>query len=146
MPAVDQQNMIAEIESFVDALSDAQDNAARINKAKERLLIAAQHATLADRSEAVRRLSAFILLDVPKRASLAAVVCGALVEYGADPAPMEEPLLARFLPVLRKMAEEPVPELTPDVEPVPVQPLGKSPGKSQSAKRQKPPGLFRTLW
>src|SRR5260370_3746492 len=83
-----------------------------------------------------------ILLDDPKRAGLAAIVCGALAEYGADPAPMEEPLLARFLPALRKMAEEPVPELTPDVEPVPVQP----PGKSQSAKRQKPPGLFMTLW
>ena len=142
MPAVDQQHMIAEIESLVDALSDPRDKGARIKKAKDRLLVAAQHAAPADRNEAVRRLSTFILLDDPKRAGLAAIVCGALVEYGADPAPMEEPLLARFLPALRKMAEEPVPELTQDTEPVPVEP----PQKSQRIKRQKAPGLFTTLW
>jgi hypothetical protein len=35
-------------------------------------------------------------LPDPRRATLAAMVCGSMVEHGADPAPMAEPLVERL--------------------------------------------------
>jgi hypothetical protein len=129
-------NMITEVEALSDALRENPPNGAKTKKATDRLLSASMKATPEDRSEAVRRLSSFILLDDPARGGVAATVCGALVENGADPSPMEGPLLARLLPVLRKMADEPAPVV--DQEPF-VAPSDKP------AKALKRAGVVRTI-
>src|SRR4051812_18097866 len=41
-------------------------------------------------------VAAAIGLPEPRRATLAAMICGSMVEHGADPAPMTEPLVERL--------------------------------------------------
>jgi hypothetical protein len=129
--------MLTEVEGLAEALREDPPDGAKTKKATVRVLSASQNATPEDRSEAVRRLSSLILLDDPRRGGVAATVCGALVENGADPSSMEEPLLARLLPVLRKMAEEPAPE--PVVEAAPVAP------EVKPVKPLKRAGALRTI-
>src|SRR5437763_14915791 len=91
-----------------DALASALTTGEGIPKAKKRLLEASHRATPEERDEAVRRLSALILLDHPKNAATAAIVCGSLVETGGDPSPMVQPLLSRFLPAVERFAAQPI--------------------------------------
>jgi hypothetical protein len=129
--------MLTEVERLANALREDPPDGAKTKKATVRVLSASQNATTEDRSEAVRRLSGLILLEDPQRGGVAATVCGALVENGADPSSMEQPLLARLLPALRKMAEEPVPE--PVVESAPVVP------EVKPVKPLKRAGALRTI-
>ena len=93
--------MLAETDNLLNLLTAATEDRGKIQQACERLVTAAAHASPQDRSEAVRRLSPVILNEDLKRAGMSAALCGMLVESGADPAAMGEPLLVRLLPALR---------------------------------------------
>lgn len=137
-------NIAAELEDLVGALRTTGTGATRLEKARERLLAAARRAADQDRSEAVRRLSDLIRLDDVTRASVAAGACGTLVELGADPAPLEAPLLDRLVPALRRIAEAAPPQPEPPLSPEPVAVIESTP--AEPARPSKPPGLIRTAW
>ncbi len=133
-------NLNQEAEALANALRDPNETESRIGKAAKRLLRAAEESRSDVRSAAVRSLSASIELDDSKRAAAAAAVCGTLVEMGADPAPMEEPLMARLLPALRKFAEELPPPSDEEPE------SSADADESDPPEPEKPPGTIRMLW
>jgi len=105
--------MLAETDNLLNVLTAATEDRAKIQQACERLVAAAEHASPQHRSEAVRRFSPVILNADLKRAGMCAALCGMLVETGADPAPLEEPLLTRLLSALRAGDVEIVDALAP---------------------------------
>jgi len=129
------------------------ENEGVVKKAASRFLAVAPAASPEDRSEAVRRLAAHVAADDLKRADLTATICGSLVEKGADPAPLEEPLLERFVPALRQLAEqvaqEPIATAEVPAED-PAQIIIEQPEQTETGVRNgkpmKRPGLLRTLW
>jgi hypothetical protein len=129
-----------EIENFVEALGGS--NGKRSEAASKHLLSAAGAASPEERSEAVRTLASILpSTQDPAGLSLLALTCGALVENGADPAPLEGPLLDRFVPALRNLAA------AIEAEPPPPAPHIENPlPPTRPVATGKRPGLFRTLW
>jgi hypothetical protein len=132
--------MLAELDRLAEVLRDEQQSEAAIHKATDRLLDAVRRAAPAERTEGVQRLSPLIRLADTKRAGVAATLCGAMVENGADPTPMEIPVLERLTPALRKLDEDPAPE--PEPTPEPATPIV----TPEAEIPRKQPGLLGMLW
>lgn len=123
------------MESFATTLRDEKSAASAIERAKGKLLAILPQATAEERNTVIQRLSPLILLPDDARASPAAVFCGLMVEQGADPHRMEDPLLARLLPAIEELSD------------LPAEPAEAEAGLPQRpATRPKKPGFIRMLW
>ena len=124
----DNADMHSEIVALFGAIESASSSVGELQKTAARLLKGLDGAPQAEKDAAVAAGARCISIDDAGRAGLAAMICGALVERGADPSPLEQPLVARLEAAMQKLAAEPEPaaeEASLPAEPVttPVKPV-----------------------
>lgn len=93
------------LQDLVDLARDGKSSDDDLRRAAQTLLEAVSRATPRDANAALASLAGHIGLDDVSRGAFLALVCGALVEEGCDPAPLIEPLNQRLHYLLESAAE-----------------------------------------
>src|SRR5688572_2332105 len=88
----------------IDTLRDPSSNETDGRSAVQALFDAVEGSSEADANAALTALAPHLLLDDLERAAFLAMVCGALVEHGCDPAPLSQPLNQRLHSLLEASA------------------------------------------
>jgi hypothetical protein len=87
-------------QQLIAAVRNPSSSEAKMKAAAQSLFNAAARATAFDANAALSELAGYISLDDLSRAAFVALVCGALVEHGCDPAPLSQPLIVRLQSLL----------------------------------------------
>ncbi len=90
-----QNDLAKRVDNLIAVFTGTADGEAA-QQSIQQLLKAADHANLQQLNDAVIRLATLLPDIAIQRAGLLAIVCGALVERGADMEPIAQPALARF--------------------------------------------------
>lgn len=97
-----------EAQRLVDLAEAADASDQQVQEAAQELYALLREALAEDITDALRVLAEGVAVPSPSHAALIAMLCGALVENGADPAPVVDPLLARLhaiAPLARQLHE-----------------------------------------
>src|SRR5262245_29518849 len=88
-------------QNFILTAQDASSSEADIRAAAQSLLNEVPGASAAEANESLSQLARYISLEDSSWGAFIALVCGAMVENGCDPAPLTE----RLVPTLKSLLE-----------------------------------------